>query len=91
MKAPAHAASPWHRFDPTSVLGPLVGEWCLWSLVIKGQRNQFSGHLLPVEPDLPTERYVAWQGGGTYLLDETAYWATVNNPEPSSLYPATTL
>jgi len=75
-----HAAGPWRKFDPDPTLLGNIGEreWCLWSMVISGERNTFSGSWLR-EGDGSV--YINWQGGPAVLADDSVYWARVNHVE----------
>lgn len=69
------AAIPWQKFNPDpSVLGSIrEGEWCLWTMVISGDRNYFSGSWFMRDG----QPWINWQGGPSYPANDTVYWARV--------------
>ena len=75
------AATQWFKWSPDSVIGPDIGEWCLWTMVINGRRNYFSGSLF----NLDDKVYLSWNGGMSVKPDDTTYWARVNfiNEQPN--------
>ena len=78
---PSHAgaATPWQKFsyDQNALGQPRQGEWCLWSMVISGQRNYFSGSWRMYGDK--NEPLVTRNGGTSYKIDDTVYWARVNH------------
>ena len=75
------AAGTWQKFDPNPVhIGNIrEGEWCLWSMIIDGQRNYFSGSWFTDRTGRPC---VQWQGSGAFWADDgSVYWARVNHVE----------
>lgn len=68
------AATHWIKYDPKSSVGPEIGEWCLWSMVIKNERNYFSGHLIVIGKCT----YLHWEGNKSFNLDNGIYYARVN-------------
>ena len=70
------AASVWLKFDINNTwLSPQIGEWCLWSMIIDGERNYFSGSLFKFS-DESIRLY--WDGYKTLKPDDTVYFARVN-------------
>ena len=67
------AATAWFRYDPDSPFAPEMGEWCLWSRIIDGERNYFSGRLFASSGEI----YLRWDGGRSYTVNDTVYWARV--------------
>lgn len=68
------AATTWIKWNPESPLGPILGEWCLWSMVWGGERNYFSGCLLEIEGKL----FLKWEGFSSIAPDDSVWWARVN-------------
>lgn len=72
-----HAATEWIKYNPTSIFSPPAGEWCLWSMVIEGERNTFSGRLLESEGRL----LLHWDGHRSFSLNDSLLYAHVIYPE----------
>lgn len=68
-----NAATQWQKWSEGTLLGPGLGEWCLWSMVIKGERNHFSGCLFKSGERL----LLGWDGFGNFEPDDTVYFARV--------------
>lgn len=69
------AATHWIKYDPKSTVGPEIGEWCLWSMEIKGERNQFSGCLITIGK----QAYLHWDGNRSFNLNDSVFYARVNH------------
>lgn len=69
------AATHWIKYDPISIVGPREREWCLWSMVIKGERNYFSGRLVVIG----NQTYLYWEGNKTFNIDDSVFYAHINH------------
>lgn len=67
------AATDWFPYRANSIFAPQEGEWCLWSTVIRGERNYFCGSLVERNGLV----VIAADGWGFHEPDETTYWTRV--------------
>lgn len=67
------AATGWFPYKPGTILSPSIGEWCLWSTIIRGERNYFTGKLFELSEKLG----VLCDDRMYFEPDETTYWARV--------------
>ncbi len=67
------AATPWQKYTG-DIIDPVIGEWCLWSVIINEKRNYFSGNLFLSDNSI----MLNGQGYKSVHVDDTLYWARVN-------------
>lgn len=71
--AKGSAATDWFPYRADSMFSPQEAEWCLWSTVIRGERNYFAGKLLWL-----SDRMAVMTDNRMYFEpDETTYWARI--------------
>lgn len=68
------AATDWFPYRADSIFSPQEGEWCLWSKVIRDERNYFAGKLFWVSDK---KLGVLCDDRMYFEPDETTYWARV--------------
>lgn len=67
------AATRWLKYDPNSLGSPKPYNWCLWTLVIDGERNYFAGSII----EQGGKQFINWAGFTSFDIDSTLYYAHV--------------
>lgn len=68
------ATTEWHKWTKDGPGTPLNGEWCLWSMVIRGERSYFSGWLFESNGKV----LLALDSHAVLIPDDSVYFARVN-------------
>lgn len=71
------AATDWFEYNEKAIIAkPGISEWCLWSFIIDGKRNYFSGKLFRAANRVGLHI----DGYRSFWVDEieSIYWARVN-------------